>query len=140
VRIGFARIDVSPQEALTAICGSLVALCDDERLFPPSSGKVALLRRVPPMLCRGFPIVRAVNKDKGIIYIVTPDGELTEFNTLVMGRVFVPAALFADTKRAQPNYLGSGILDRLGASTDPLILRNRNAIGGGVTPERAVTR
>jgi hypothetical protein len=108
-------------------------LCDDDREFPPPSRKVALLRNVPPMLCRGFAIVRAVDKEKAILYLITPDDKPINFNTIVMGRVFLPAALFADAGRARPNYLGSGILDRSGASTAPLMLKNANAVGGGLT-------
>jgi polynucleotide 5'-hydroxyl-kinase GRC3/NOL9 len=133
VRIGFARVDVSPREALTAICGSLVALCDDDREFSPPSRKVSLLRNVPPMLCRGFAIVRAVDKEKAILYLITPDDKPINFNTIVMGRVFLPAALFADSGWTRPNYLGSGMLDHLSAFTAALMLRKAKAVDGGLT-------
>lgn len=123
VRIGFLTVIVPPSEALTALCGSIVALLNDERHFPKSKKLVSLLKAAPICNCNGFGFVRAINKEKGFLYIVTPEKDI-EFNTVLMGQIAVPSNFFTETLRCDPNYLGIGMLDKVGASTDPLMLKN----------------
>jgi polynucleotide 5'-hydroxyl-kinase GRC3/NOL9 len=122
VRIGVLGIDIDPSEILTAICGSIVALCRDDRQFPPARRRVSLLKSVPPMPCVGFALVKAIDKDKGVIYLLTPI-PVEEFNTILRGAVFLPASVLSDTFRSDANFLAIGVLDRPGASTDPLVLK-----------------
>ena len=83
---------------------------------------VSLLKSPPICSCNGFGFVRAVNKEKGILYIVTPEKDAI-FNTILMGQVSVPSNFFTETLRCDPNYIGIGMLDKVGASTDPLMLK-----------------
>ena len=123
VRIGFLTVVVPPSETLTALCGSIVALLDDERQFPRSKRLVSLLKSPPICCCSGYGFIRAIDKDKGILYIVTPEKDAV-FNTILMGQIAVPTNFFTETLRCDPNYIGIGILDKAGASTDPLMLKN----------------
>ncbi|KAH0790764.1 Polynucleotide 5'-hydroxyl-kinase NOL9 [Histomonas meleagridis] len=123
VRICFLCCEVAPCETLTALNGSLVALCNDTRPFMPPRTKVSLLRMIPPIECNGMGIVRAIDKENGIIYIITPNPNI-EFNTLVQGLIYLPSEVFTETLRADANFIGVGILDKVGASTDPLQLKN----------------
>jgi polynucleotide 5'-hydroxyl-kinase GRC3/NOL9 len=123
VRIGVACVEVPGTEILTAICGSMVALCWDKRIFAPSDVPVSILANVPPLKVNGFGIVRAIDKEKGVIYILSPC-EGVKFNTLVLGSISVPASVYNDTCRCDATYLGIGLLNKLGASTDPLVLKN----------------
>jgi polynucleotide 5'-hydroxyl-kinase GRC3/NOL9 len=123
VRLGVVGQEVEFSEVLRAICGSLVGLCWDEGEFPPGGRKVSVLRVVRPMRCVGFGIVRGIDKKKGILYVIVARPP-EPFNTIVMGAVRVPGSVLCDTFRGQANYLGVGLLDRAGASTDPLVLKN----------------
>ena len=126
IRIGFVNADVDPRESLTAICGAVVALCRDDRPFPRAQTKVSLIRNVPPMPCVGFALVRAIDRKSGRLYLIT-DCEGEAFNTILCGTIQTPRTVYADTLRADAMYLGIGLLDRAGASTDPLILKQAPA-------------
>ncbi|KAK8866564.1 Polynucleotide 5'-hydroxyl-kinase nol9 [Tritrichomonas musculus] len=127
IRIGFLTVNVPPSETLTAICGSIVAFLNDERKFPKNKKLVSLLTAPPMCDCTGFGFVRAIDKNKGILYIDTPEKKAT-FNTLLMGQIAVPTCFYTETHRCDANYIGIGILDKAGASTDPLLLKNPTAI------------
>jgi hypothetical protein len=92
-------------------------------LFGQHRRKVAILRDVPIFEVAAPAIVRAVDRERGMLFLVGV-GDPGEFNTVVMGDVAMPGAIYADTTRARPNYLAIGILDRAGASTDPLVVRH----------------
>ena len=126
VRIGFVNADVDPRETLTAICGSIVALCKDERPFPRARTMVSLIAAVPPMPCVGFALVRAIDKANGRLYLLT-HLEADDFNTILCGAIHTPRVLYAESFRSDASYLGVGLLDRAGASTDPLVLKQAPA-------------
>jgi polynucleotide 5'-hydroxyl-kinase GRC3/NOL9 len=123
VRIALSCIDVPGSEILTAICGGFVALSWDERTFGTSEAPVSILRDVQPLPVNGFAIVRAVDKRKWRLFLLVPVDDV-KFNTLVFGNIPVPGSVYNDTCRCDATYLGIGLLDRAGASTDPLVLKN----------------
>lgn len=122
IHIGLICVDVEPTEILTALNGSIVALCNDTRNFAPNKKLVTILREVPPLLCQGFGLVRAIDKANGMLYIIT-DVAPDTINTVIMGAINTPVACFLDTPCLEGNYLGIGLLDKIGASTDPLTLK-----------------
>lgn len=123
VRISFITIRVPPTEALTVLSGSIVGLLNDPRHFPRSKTLVSLLKEPPQCPCVGFGFIRSIDKEKGLLYITIPENEV-EFNTIALGNIFTPAQFFNETSLVAPNYLGVGLLDKVGASTDPLLLKN----------------
>ncbi|OHS95097.1 hypothetical protein TRFO_38717 [Tritrichomonas foetus] len=126
IRIGFLASSVAPSECLTAINGSLVAFLNDERQFPRSRRLVQLIREVPVCECVGFGIVKAIDKENSMLYIATPE-KVAEFNTIVMGPIHLPSQIFTDTIRSNASYLGIGLLEKVGASTEPLVLKKSTA-------------
>lgn len=123
VRFAILHVPVDPSEILTAVNGSVVALCFDDRKFSRPKTKVSILKEVFPFNCQGFGLIRAIDKDNNKLYLLT-FLEPTGFNTVLLGPVNTPPNLYLDTPRCNPNYLGIGILDKVGASTDPLVLKN----------------
>lgn len=124
LRVAFLCKRVHPREALTALSGALVALCRDERSFAPAERMVSLLREAPEAECCGFAVVQGFDMEREMAYLMTPVEVEEDFNTMVMGTVQVPADMYAKTSVAAPNYLGIGLLEKIGASTDPLTLKN----------------
>ena len=126
LHIGFVCVEVAKTETLTALNGSIVALCSDMRKFQPNKYLVNLLRNPEPIKCVGYGLVRAIDKANGLIYIIATESSediATQVNTILMGPIQVPIQIFLDTPRADPNYLGIGLLQKAGASTDPLSLK-----------------
>ena len=89
----------------------------------PPKKLVSIIRNFPPLECNGFGIVQGIDLEKGVLYLLTPFPD-AKFNTLIQGAVHIPGDLYADTNLADPNFFGIGLLDKIGASTDPLMLKN----------------
>ena len=126
IHIGFACVDVSPTETLTALNGSFVMLCCDTRPFKPNRLLVTLLKETYPIRCVGCAIVKAIDKKNGIIYVIGREDlvkNIEAVNTIIMGSVQIPVDLLIDSPRADPNYLGIGLLQKVGASAEPLALK-----------------
>ena len=104
VAICVSHESLPPALALAALNASLVALCilDAETVSSVPrhqlAGHPTVLGQMPAMPCLGYGLVRAVDYQKRLIYVVTPEpaDRLGRVNCLVMGGVHLPEAMLLD--------------------------------------------
>ena len=125
IHVGFVCVDVKPTETLTALNGSIVALCSDMRAFPQNRKYLTLLKEPYPIRVVGYGLVRAIDKENGLLYVISRESYeiIGNVNTILMGAINTPGDFYLDTPRADPNYLAIGLMKKPGASTEPLALK-----------------
>uniref|UniRef100_UPI00398E933A polynucleotide 5'-hydroxyl-kinase NOL9 n=1 Tax=Pristiophorus japonicus TaxID=55135 RepID=UPI00398E933A len=104
VALHVLHCDVTPSHILYAANASLVGLCRIPDGVGSQGGGPVLLPRAPICDCFGVGIIRGINLEKRLYYILTPIpvAKLKQVNCLLMGAVNIPHSLF----RNQPGVTG----------------------------------
>lgn len=123
IHLRLINVKIDPTEILMAFNGSIVALFNDTRKFPPNKKLVTILRKITPMPIIGYGFVKAIDKAQGIMYVVT-DVPPDAINTVVLGAIQTPTYLYHGSKRIESNYMGTNVYNKEGAGTDPMHLKN----------------
>jgi len=117
VGVGFMPSDVSPALALHALNGSIVALCfqEDQETEESQHGLRIVRGSAPVCPCLGLGIVRAVDPEAQLLFLLTPVPELQlrNVNLLLKGRVEMPAVLLGDDISMPVPYLTTDTLTRV---------------------------
>ncbi|XP_078094959.1 polynucleotide 5'-hydroxyl-kinase NOL9 [Mustelus asterias] len=104
VALHVLHCDVAPTHILYAANASLVGLCRMPNNVSSQADGPVLLRQAPICDCFGVGIIRGINLEKRLYYILTPIpvAKLKQVNCLLMGAVTIPHSLF----RNQPGVIG----------------------------------
>ncbi|XP_078414103.1 polynucleotide 5'-hydroxyl-kinase NOL9-like isoform X1 [Cetorhinus maximus] len=104
VALHVLHCDVTPTHILYVANASLVGLCRIPNGVSSQADGPVLLPRAPICDCFGVGIIRGINLEKKLYYILTPVpvGRLKQVNCLLMGAVTTPHSLF----RNQPGVIG----------------------------------
>ncbi|XP_063001271.1 polynucleotide 5'-hydroxyl-kinase NOL9 isoform X2 [Elgaria multicarinata webbii] len=96
VALRVIHADVAPAHVLYSANASWVALCQVPDEIPRKSGGPVLLTQTPICDCLGFGIVRGVDMDKRLYYILTPVApeNLRLVNCLLIGNIPIPNCIF----------------------------------------------
>jgi len=125
VRIGIMYSEVHPTEYLTALNGSLVALCFDDRNYPQSKKLITIIKSITSIRAIGFGIVKAIDKQTHQFALIT-NLNLAEnkINTILMGSVCPPIEVYKDSPRNEANFLDIVLSMKSPLMKDPLALKN----------------
>ncbi|XP_067826270.1 polynucleotide 5'-hydroxyl-kinase NOL9 [Heptranchias perlo] len=104
VALHVLHCDVTPTHILYAANASLVGLCRIPDGISSQADRPVLLPRAPICDCFGVGIIRGINLEKRLYYVLTsvPVAKLRQVNCLLIGAVTVPHSLF----RNQPGAVG----------------------------------
>ncbi|XP_072334254.1 LOW QUALITY PROTEIN: polynucleotide 5'-hydroxyl-kinase NOL9 [Scyliorhinus torazame] len=104
VALQVLHCDVTPTHILYAANASLVALCRIPNAVSSQANGPVVLPQAPICDCFGVGIIRGINLEKKLYYILTPIpvARLKQVNCLLMGAVTIPHSLF----RNQPGVIG----------------------------------
>lgn len=96
---------VQKQDLLFVLNASLVALCTvpkEQLLETEVTGYPMFLKENPPYECIGYGIVRAVDPEEKVFYILTPEPRhrLSKVNALIKGNVNIPEVLLKKPVRS----------------------------------------
>ncbi|KAM6976958.1 polynucleotide 5'-hydroxyl-kinase NOL9 [Aplochiton taeniatus] len=95
VAVGVLHRDVQPSHMMYALNANLVALCCLGEKVTSKGGPV-LLSKVPTCSCLGFGIVRGVDIQRGLYFLLTPvePSVLKQVNCFLLGTVLLPSSIF----------------------------------------------
>lgn len=96
-RVRISALDVAPHEVLHALNGAVVGLCSDAAAYEAAASAYAvqLLPSAPVLAqCLALGLVRGIDAGRRVLYVNTSLSEaaLQRVNTLVLGRIVLPAA------------------------------------------------
>lgn len=95
VAVGVVHRDLQPSHMMYALNANLVALCClGEKVI--SKGGPVLLSKAPTCSCVGFGIVRGIDMQRGLYFVLTPvePSVLAQVNCFLLGKVLLPSAIF----------------------------------------------
>lgn len=111
VRMAFSFRFTDYNQVLNLLTGSLVFLVNDHRNYPPRKKAIAITRNTEGEISVGCGIVKAIDVDKGILYLITPV-QPNAFNTISVPDFPVPSRLILDSPRCQIGYLNATDLSK----------------------------
>ncbi|XP_072833828.2 polynucleotide 5'-hydroxyl-kinase NOL9 [Pogona vitticeps] len=96
VALKVLHVDVAPAHILYALNASWVGLCQVQEELPSQAEGPVLLTQTPICDCLGFGIVRGVDMDKKLYYILSPVApeSLRLVNCLLVGNISIPNSVF----------------------------------------------
>jgi len=115
ITVAFTPPGVQPALALQALNSTVVGLCVAEDDLPGGETRedgLRVLAEAPCKECLGLGLVRAIDAEAGIIFILTPipPAVLQRVNLLVKGRMETPTVLLGDDAALVVPYLAADVL------------------------------
>ncbi|TWW57147.1 polynucleotide 5'-hydroxyl-kinase NOL9 [Takifugu flavidus] len=103
VALGVVHCEVAPSHMFYAVNGSLVGLCCLAEKVTNRGGPV-LLSQAPICPCVGFGVLRGIDKERGLYFLLTPvdPSVLRNVNCLLLGAISLPACILT----SQPGFDG----------------------------------
>ncbi|KAK2721482.1 hypothetical protein QYM36_003688 [Artemia franciscana] len=119
IRIPFSKVAVSsvvekvkPQFILNALNGSLVSLCiaDLETMNiskPDDPSLFSVVENFTPVDCLGFGIIKRIDVEERLFYIVTPERDISNVNLICLGQLFLPESIYTGGNDKTPFELNN---------------------------------